>query len=407
MKLEKNLPQPFKGFSPYGATELLDRNVLLNKALFDVTGSDAPWVVMANNKEERRERLNRALLSFGLIFVSPLVVLPFANRFAMKNITKLTSKLFSNEYNAIRLSNKYLINKEETQKGLKELSEKMKIDFTPMIERAGGDCEKIRKKIITAKNTVLGCDFFLITGTFGNIGFFNNWQTRKKTGQKGYSAEMEMANKEVVEKRAEKYEKNQNIKLGAFWGILAGTIIGVPLAVKHGLISAKNNKMNNFIRKYAEKFDYTDAIFMKRLPLAIGLGAAHLGINLASRNETETKDNAIRSSVSFAIFFGGDILFASLLGKLSDKLFGTKLIKHQKEETFLNKILPKVHSLSEQKSLGCKKSLNTAIALFWINFTAMSALMGFVTPYLINKIIKKDVSRDVEKFKQNKIQQEM
>lgn len=400
MKIEKISQQTFKGFTPYSATELLDRNVLLNKALFDVTGSDAPWVIMANNKEERRERLNRALLSFGLIFVSPLIVLPFANRFAMKNMTKLTSKLFSNEYNAIRLSNKHLLNKEETQKGLKELSEKMKIDFNPMIERTGGDYEKIRKKIITAKNEVLACDFFLIAGTFGNIGFFNNWQTKKKTGQKGYSAEMEMANKEIVEKRAEKYEKSRNIKFGTFLAILATTIIGVPLTIKHGLSSTKNSKINNFVKKYAEKFDYTDAIFMKRLPLAIGLATAHLGINLASRNKTETKDNAIRSSTSFAIFFGGDLLFASLLGKLSDKLLKTKLIKHKKNETLLTKILPPVHSLSEQKSLGCKKSLYTSIALFWVNFITMSALMGFVTPYLINKIIKKDVSSDVAKSKQ-------
>lgn len=95
MKLNNNYSQTFKGINPYTATEFLDRNVLMNKALFDLTGSDVPWVVMANNKEERRERINRAMLSFGLIFVSPLIILPFANRFAMKNITKLSSKFFS------------------------------------------------------------------------------------------------------------------------------------------------------------------------------------------------------------------------------------------------------------------------------------------------------------------------
>lgn len=291
---------------------------------------------------------------------------------------------------------------EETQKGLKELAKEMKIDFNPMIQRAGGDYEKIRKKIITAKNTVLGCDFFLVSGAFGNIGFFNNWQTKKKTGQKGYSAELGMADKSVIEKRAEKYDKLNKIKFGSFLMLLASTIVGLPLMVKHGLLSTKPGKITNFVKKHAEQFDYNDAIFMKRLPLAMSLAVSHLGINLASRDKTETKDNAIRSSASFAIFFGGDILFASLLARISDKFLKTKLIDHSQNKTIFRKILPKVYHIKELKQLGHKPSLNMGIALFWVNFIAMSALMGFVTPYFINKIIKKDVLKDANKEENNK-----
>lgn len=395
MKVEKQTS--FKGISPYIITSGLEDKVFLNKALFDVTGSDAPWVIMANNKEERRERLNRALLSFSLIFVSPLIVLPFANRFAMRYVAKLTPELFSKEYNAIRLPNKNLLDEAGTREGLKNLSKDLKIDFNKIENKVNGDYDVLRKKIINAKNTVLGIDFSLVTGSFGSIGFFNNQQTKKKTGQDGYSAELEMADKEIVEKRAAKYKKTSRIKFALFLTSLATIVIAVPLSIKHGLSAKNASKFTNFIQKHAEKFDYNDAIFMKRLPLAIALFGAHIGINLASRNTTELKDNSIRSSTSFAIFFGGDILMSSLLGRLSDKLFKTKLIKKNANKSFLNKILPPIHSLKELNKINDVKSRNIAIGLFWINLASLSALMGFATPYLINKIIKKDVSEDIKK----------
>ncbi len=77
---------------------------------------------MANNKEERRERINRASLSVGLNISSSFVVLPFVNKFAMNKIVNLTSEFSSKYYNAIRLSNKYLSSAEKTKEGLQELA---------------------------------------------------------------------------------------------------------------------------------------------------------------------------------------------------------------------------------------------------------------------------------------------
>lgn len=382
--------QSFKGLSPYSATAAFENNVLLNKAVFDVTCSDIPYVIMANNKEERRERTNRSILSFSLVFASPLVFLPLINRLAINKVAKLTPKLMSKEYNIIKLSNKHLINAEKTKAGVEQLQEELKIDFKEVLDKVGGDYNKLRKKIINAKNMVLGCDLLLITGTFGNIGFFNNWQTRKKTGQKGYSAEMNMADKTIVEKRAEKYDKSINTRFKIFLGILSGIVLGVPLAIKHGLSSENNNTFCNFIKKYGEKFDYNNKIFMKRLPLAIGLIGAHTGIVLASRNNTELKDNAVRSSIPLALFFGGDIFMTSILGKLSDKLLGTKIIKSNN-----NKLLPSAYSLKDLEKTAPKRTKNVAMGIFWFNFAFLSALIGFVTPSLINKMIKKDVLNEI------------
>ncbi len=73
--------------------------------------------------------------------------------------------------------------------------------------------------------------------------------------------------------------------------------------------------------------DYKDTIFMKRFALFMSFLAAHTGIILASRNKTERKDNSIRSINTLILFFCGDLLLASGLGRLSDKFLKTKTIK--------------------------------------------------------------------------------
>lgn len=416
--MKVNNKQTFKGISPYTITAGLEENVLLNKALFDVTGSDIPWVIMANNKEERRERINRGALSVMMVFVSPLVALPFINRFAMKNVTGLTSKFFSRQYNAVKLSNKYLKNAEATEEGLKILAKESSIGFMEktwckltgkkpiekklnieeLLKNSGGSYDVLRKKIITAKNIVLGFDLLMVAGVFGHIGFYNGWQTRKKTGQIGFSAEMEMADKSVIEKRAKRQEEIRKFKYAGFLSVLGTTAIALPIAIKRGLSSGKETKFVKLIKEHATKFDYKDAIFMSRLPMALSFIAAHAGVFLASRNKTEMKDNAIRSSTSISIFFLGDLLLASLLGQASDKLFKTKIINRKNKGGFLNKILPPVKSLNELKNTASKTTKGVATGIFWFNFISLATLMGFIVPKMINKIVKKDVSKDATKY---------
>jgi len=256
----------------------------------------------------------------------------------------------------------------------------------------------LRHKIAVAKNIVLGADLMLIAGSFGHIGFFNAWQTKKKTGQNGYSAELKMADKEVIEKRAEKFKKNEKFRYGAFLVALGGLVVALPIAIKHGVTSQSTGKFGEFIKKHGDKFDYKDAIFMSRLPMALSFFTAHFGIFMASRNNTERKDNLIRSSATLSIFFLGDILLASILGRLSDKHLKTNLIKRDGENKFLNKILPSIKELKELKETSSLKSIKMAKGIFWLNFGVLSALMGVITPYFINKLIKKEVSQDANKF---------
>lgn len=417
---KKNQINPkFGGFS-----DLMMDNVFLNKTLFDLTGSDIPWVVMANNKEERRERINRASLSVGLIFLPPLLILPFVNKFAMNKIVKLTSEFSSKNYNAIRLPNKYLSSAEKAKEGLAELAKQKtfsnelrdmyykyikrkpvpedKLDLKELLQNVKGETlnekyDKLRKKISTAKTVVMATDLLLLSGVFGHIGFYNNWQTEKKTGQIGYSAELKMADKTVIEGRAAKYKRNEKLRYAGFLATLAGVCIGGPMAVRHGVISNKAGKFNDFIKKHCDKLDYKDTIFMKRFALFMSFLAAHTGIFLASRNKTERKDNSIRSINTLILFFCGDLLLASGLGRLSDRLLKTKTIKQPDKKSLFNRILPSMKDLQELKATKHPQTMRNAKIIFWSNFIFLSLMNGVITPHLINKLIKKEVGADAQK----------
>lgn len=396
--------QSFGSASLFNLTAGLESNVLLNKAIFDITGADIPWVIMANNKEERRERTNRSILSVIMVFLSPLIALPFINRFGMRYVSKLTSKLFDKQYNAVKLSNEYLTSAEKTKEGLeilaKELREQKKpvnLDVKDLLKKADGDYDKLRKKIITAKNIVLGFDMLMVSGVFGHIGFYNDWQTHRKTGRHGFSAEFNMADSTVVEQRAKKQEQIKKAKYLGFLSALTASGVVLPLVVKHGLSSGAKT---NFIKRHGEIFDYKDAIFMSRWPMALSFVTAHVGVFLASRNTSEMKDNAIRSSTAISIFFLGDLLLASILGQLSDKFLGTKVINRKpKNKNILYGILPPAKALKTLKNINDPKTKAISMTIFWFNFICLSILSGFIAPTIINKIVKKDVDADKAKLK--------
>ena len=147
------------------AASFLEENVLLNKALLDAS-VDIPFVCLANNNIERKERLRRVSVNYALCFLSPFLTLPLTNRLAMKYVAKLTSKFRAKESSLIEISNKFLKNKNLTKEGIELLSKEKQTDYSKIIEKCGGDYELIRKKLINAKNSVLSFDFLFCIQLF-------------------------------------------------------------------------------------------------------------------------------------------------------------------------------------------------------------------------------------------------
>ncbi|MBP3924809.1 hypothetical protein J6E39_06170 [bacterium] len=387
----KNKEPHFKGNPAINLASYLDERVLLGKAVLDIVAFDTPQIIMANNPQERREKFNKVSFSFALGYLSPLVTLPLTNRLGMKHIAKLTKSFKSKDASLIRISNKYLVNAEETRKGVEKLSKDLKTDYSSILKTVGGDYEKLRKKLINAKNAVLSFDLFFTTASIGSIGFFNNWQTKKKTKQDGYSAEFNMADKNIVEKRAESFKKKEPLRK-AIWLTMLAALTAFPLLLKKGLTSQNASSFNNYIKKISPKFDYIDGIFISRLPFFMSAVGFYSGLILASRNKTELKDTTIRNSVSAAGYFGGDILIGSVLGRLSDKFLKTNLMKTDIEKSLLNKLIPPTKPLRELE--GKNKAIGAA--LYWLNLAMLSASLGFGVPYLINKMIKNDVKQSID-----------
>ena len=294
----------------------------------------------------------------------------------------------------VKLSNKYLTSAEATKQGIEELSKKY--DFSEILKNNNNDYEKIRKKLINAKMSVLAFDFLFTTSLMASAGFINRYITRKKTGKDGFSAEFNMANKNVVEKRAEKFKKTEKLRNNIFIASLL-LLTASPLLLRRGLLK-DSGKLSEFAKKHASKFDYNDGIFMKRLPFLLMAIVTDIGLILSSRNQTEVKDNAVRLSATQAAFFGGDIIIGSTLAAISDKFFKTELLDKNCNRNMINKLIPPIKPIRDLQG----KNKSVATGLFWVNMLALFGIIGIVIPKMLNKMIKHDVDKDVHA--QNKVE---
>ncbi len=410
----------------YDRSASLEKNALMSRGVI-CAANDVLWLVMANNNDERKEKARRFSVAMTITYLTPIITMPFSNRFAMKYGSKLTKSFWSNNHKLIHLSNDCLKDTKNLKKGMDILKKdytyspieaiynKLKgkkltyepLDFDNILKNCGGNnekgLEKLRQKIINAKMGVLCADFLFTTFTFGSIGFINNEVTKRKTGKTGFSAEFEMADEKVVKERAKKYEKDRNKRFAIFSAMTLAMGIAVPLILKKGLSSkAGASKFGNYIKKQAQKFDYNQGIYMSRLSMLLGgVLLGHIGTLMATRNNTELKDNIIRYFTADAVILGGDIVLAKLLFNLSDRIFKTKLTKPSKG--LFQKIFPDTKGLkqiAQEVKTGAISSKNKkiALALYWTILTAITITTGSLIPAMINRLIKKDVAKDGTKF---------
>jgi len=403
----------------YTVTRELDSSAMLSRSVIDLFGCTIPWIVMSNNSIERRERARKFLFDYAVIYMTPFLTLPFTNRLAMKYVGKLTKNLWSNNHKAIHISNEFLKDTDTMMNELRRMENKttrgpfevlfnklypkkkyeQKIDTENLLKSCNGDKEVLRQKLINSKNAVFISDSILTFGTLGSIPFINNEITKSQTGQKGFSAEMSMADKEIVEKRAEKYEKTKSKRFLSFAAATASTTALMSLAGFLSLKSKDSGKFLQYLKNNARAFDYVKGIYMSRFPLFIGSLITLTGNMLAARNTTERKDMAIRQGIGSAVFFGGDLLLASMFTNLSDRLFNTKLRKEENNNSAINKILPKVKPVKqilEEVETGKISGVNKKVSagIFWANMLILMASMGYLVPKAINKMIKHDVEMD-------------
>ena len=407
----------------YKATRELDSSVMLSRAVVDMCGCCVPWLIMANNSTERKEKARKFSFEYSLAWLSPFLTIPLTNRAAMKHVGKLTKNFWSNSHKAIHISNEFLkdtdsmmselmrMGKDTKKNPIESLYYRLnpkkkynsKINVDSLLESCGGDKEKLRQRLIKSKNAVFVSDCLFTAIAMGSFPFLNNEITKKSSGQTGFSAEMSMAEKEIVEKRAEKYEKTKKKRFLSFVGLVGASTAAMSLAGFTPLKSTNNNsKLVKTLKKHSKLFDYKKGIYMSRLPLAGVVLLSSLGFIMSARNKTEEKDLSIRNLVGYSVFFGGDLLTSSLLTNVSDRLFGTKLRKeNNSNKRAINKVFPGVKPIEQvlkevEEGKIPKVNKKVASGIFWTNMVLLMGAMGFAIPKAINKMIKNDVNKDVK-----------
>lgn len=393
----------------YALTNLFEANNVANKGLMEIGGYAVPGVVMANNKVEARERAEKAGLAFGFSFLAPLVFLPLLNRSFLKMYG--VSKTFNKgEAQIMRLSKKYLAGSaDEMIKGINELKAELKEKhpninqaFDGILKNFEGKGEELKQKLIGVNDKIMLSDFILTGSLMGSIYWISNAITKKKTGRDGFSAEYKMAGKNYVEGKAQKYKKEHDTNILKAAGILALGALGLSTVFRKGMRADGQN----LIKKHASILDYKEGIYMSRaILLLITLFGDIPNTLLASRDREELKYNIIKNGVVYGTFFGGDLILNNIVARILDKSCkNINLVNKEnlgEKPSVWKRLTAPLYSLKEieNKSLAPEilaKTKAVKTAMFWANFAAVTAFMGFGTPYFLNKMVRKKVEQDTK-----------
>jgi hypothetical protein len=215
-----------------------------------------------------------------------------------------------------------------------------------------------------------------------------------------------MADKKYVEEKAKEYKKNARKNFLTANAILLGAATTLALGFKKG-VSVKGD---NFIKKNAKCFDYKKGIYMSRGILAgITLFGDIPNTLLASRDKEELKYNCIRNAVFFATFFGGDLALNNISARILSKTCkDVHLVNNEKlspKASVWKKLTAPLYSMKELEQKKdwdpkiLKKTKRFKVGMFWADFAAITAFLGFGTPFVLNKMVKKSVEKDVNSKK--------
>ena len=254
------IPPPINNSPFYNVTSKIESNAILNRGLMEACGYEIPFAIMANNKDERKERFMRATWFIISAFVAPVITMPLINKLVLRHFIK---DLAPEEIHILKVSKKYLT--ENTAK-MREGFEKpaytnIKDHFDNLLKRF--DNEILRKRLIKAHENIFIIDFAISA----ILGITNHWVstslTAKRTGREGYVGEFNMADKKYTDKMSEKHRKTKNIKM------ISAYIIGIASAIIFPKLLARSMMKNaselgsvgKFFKNKAHLFEPDTIIF--------------------------------------------------------------------------------------------------------------------------------------------------
>lgn len=376
------------GISLYNTTAKIQENTLLNRGIMAVGGLNVPQLMMSNNKDEAIERSVMQVLYFSMSFLSPFILLPFFNKKALKS-TGIVKNFNNSEKRILEVSKKYLTGTaEEMVSGIRktanELSNKDKnisSDFENILNRFNNK-EELRQKLIKAHEKVFRNDYLTTTAMWGLAPWVGTETTEKRTHRKGFSAAYKLRDDIVDEKG---YQNSKRKKFCATILLSALPAIICPKLIMKGIKSGK-------LKNHAELFDYTNAMFMSKTIFAMmWLLSDYPNQLIQSRDKDELKDRTIRIGAMIVMFFGGDFVLNNIIGKISDKIFKTKIVDGFSLKSFKD--------IEKLEGNTLKKSKRAGVMVYWTSLLANCMILGFGVPAILNRMLKKNIQKE-NNFKQ-------
>lgn len=423
----------FKSGMLYGVTAKVQDNTLLNRGLIDIGGCGVPYAIMANNKDERIERIMESSLYFGMSFLTPFIMLPLFNK-AFLSRSGIVKNFKNNEKRILEVSKEYLTKDSsymvegirKTAKSLAQRASKSKNkkvlenaktiekDFENVLNRFS-DKEELRQKLAKVHERVFMSDFLTTTFMWVAAPWITTETSEKRTHRKGFSAKFDLTEDEKVDEAQYKKDKNKRMIITSLIAVVPAVIApkivlkGIksnlkPLLASENIFKKGWGSFLNKIKKNASNFDYTESMFMSKTIFALmWLLCSYPSCLISARDKYERKDRAIRKGSLLAMYFGGDFLVNNISGRLADKYLGTKIMdtdKLKKGAGFFERFKLSIRNfreIPEMKNLDTKtmqKTKNIGAALYWISLLANMGLIGFATPALLNRLLKKSLEKD-------------
>ena len=339
-------------------------------------------------------------MSVSFAFIMPLFLLPRYNKFFLAK-NGIVKNFSNNEKKIIRISKEFLIKeKSDFVQAVKNAGKELKAekDFENILKRFEGREDELKKKLLKAHEQILRSDFMSTGLLMGSIPWIATSITELKTGRKGFSATFNMLDEKQISKQNSRKNKLKRILGTLAFALIPGVIISK--AVTAGLTAQKAN----IIKNNARNFDYTSGVSMSKTVNALKWAFTGFLAKLpSSRDKYEIRDRAAREGAIFAMFFGGDFLINNILGRLSDKYLGTKIMRSDKKTGFLKgftvgiRRFTKIDNLKNVSPEVIKRTKNIGAGLYWVSLLSNMAILGFVLPHFLNKMLKYTVNKDIEK----------
>lgn len=402
-KLDKRIygNSPVFGNGLYNATAFIQNHTLLNRGLTNIGGCAFPNAIMSNTRAEALERIGMSALSVSFAFVMPLFLLPKYNKFFLKH-NGIVSNFKNNEKKIIQVSKEFLTSDTKTMiEGIKSSAKILKAEkeFDEILLRFKGREEELKQKLLKAHEGILRSDFMSTGLLMGSIPWIATGITELKTGRKGFSATFDMLEEKEVSKKEHRQSKLKRALGTLAFAFIPGIIISK--SVTKGLTAPKVN----FIKNNASNFNYTSGVSMSKTVNALKWAFTGFLAKLpSSRDKYELRDRTAREGGTFIMFFGGDFLINNILGRLSDKYLGTKIMKTNKYGdkkigfwkgfTLGIRNFKKLDKMKNIPPEALKKTKTIGAALYWVSLLSNMAILGFTLPHFLNKMLRYTVEKD-------------